>query len=63
MFLRTCAPHSGHADTSDHVRSGVCMKKLDNLEDDIFDIDLKENLLLQAQEIYTASIHPETHNV
>ena len=37
------------------------MMKLDNPEDGTSDIDLKGNLLLQAQEIYTALRHPASH--
>ncbi|GJZ59432.1 hypothetical protein Tco_0615248 [Tanacetum coccineum] len=51
----------GNFHTSDHVRSAVCMRKLDYLEDDTSGRDLKGNLLSQAQEIYTTSTHPAKH--
>lgn len=54
----TCEPPFDHEDTSNHSESVLCMLRLGNLEDDTFDRDLQENLLLQAQGRYKALIHP-----
>lgn len=60
MFTHlTCEPRYGHEDTLSHLKSALCMKKLENLLNDTFDRVLPMTLWLQAQGRCIAYFCPE----
>lgn len=59
----TCGPHRDHEDTSSHLKSVLCMQKLENHLGDTFDKDWPMTLLTQAQGIYIVYFHSEKFKI
>jgi hypothetical protein len=55
----TYGPHHVHEDTSSHLKSVLCMQKLENHLGDSFDKDWPMTLLRQARGIYTVCFQSE----